>query len=385
MGLAGLRGEGFTGVIGLAGNNAIGCGVFGAGGQYGVWGCATQKNGNQAPAATGGALIGVFGEAVAQPGVMGSSTLGVGVLGQSGPGGGPGVRGEADSQAGVEGTSVNGPGVSGQAGAASGVQGRSQSGAGVAGHSASGAGVAGHSSSGSGVMGLSAGADGVAGFGPRMGVVGVSDRGFGVAGLSTRGSAGVLASGRRVGLHASSAGLAGYFDGTVFVERDLLVRGAKSAVVRAPSGELRQLHCLEGPEPWFEDQGEARIRLGTQVEVLLDPKFVESVRGAYQVHVTPYAPYLLWVAARAADRFIVAVLPLAGATPGPRADVPFAWRVTARRADIAAQRFAVVAPPEVAELPHAPPKPPRARPQALARLNKLPARPAARAKKARAR
>lgn len=366
-----VRAEGPTGVLastynsnGAAvagiGRSPFATGVFGSGGQVGVWGNGIPTAQAGTTAFSSGAKIGVAGDSVATAGVFGSSMFGAGVLGRNDSGGQPGVRGEGTESGGVEGISLDAPGVFGESVNSLGVVGRSKADAGVSGQSQPGPGVRGYSGNGTGVVGSSEADTGVAGFGPKNGVVGSSQQGAGVTGSTRAGPAGVVALGPSIALRAVSRRTAGYFQGDVIVDRDLLVLGAKSAVVRSPAGGLRQLYCVEAPEPWFEDQGEGTITDNVG-EVALDPQFVAAVKGAYQVQLTPYAPVLLWVDARGKDRFTVRAQALPGGML-PKGRIGFSWRVIARRGDLArAKRFAEVKLPQLAELPVPPDAPKAAR------------------------
>ena len=207
---------------------------------------------------------------------------------------------------------------------------------GVMGDAVDNAGVFGISWFGCGVLGE--------GFGPQTGVHGTSLRGQGVVGQSDSGE-GVVAVSRGIALRATGRTAAGHFRGDVYIDGSLVVTGAKSAVVPAPGGGLRQLYCVEAPEPWFEDLGESVVVNGV-AEVRLDPAYAAVIRGNYQVHVTPYARAILWIGQRKRDRFIVRVTDVAGAKPQLR--IPFSWRVVARRGDIKGQRFAKVKLPRPA-------------------------------------
>jgi hypothetical protein len=342
------------------GRSPFATGLFGSGGQRAVWGNGIPSVQAGTTAFSPGAEIGVTGDSVGTAGVFGYSLFGIGVLGRNDSGGQPGVRGEATTSGGVEGVSVDAPGVFGESVNSLGVVGRSNADAGVSGQSQPGPGVRGYSGDGTGVLGLSERENGVVGFGSKNGVAGASRQGSGVVGSTRRGPAGVLAIGDSIALRAVSARTAGYFEGDVIVDRDLLVLGAKSAVVRSPEGSLRQLYCVEAPEPWFEDQGEGKLVEGVG-EIALDPQFAAAVKGAYQVQLTPYAPVLLWVAARGKARFTVRAQALPGGKL-PRGPVAFSWRVIARRGDLArAKRFADVTLPALAELPAPPawPKTPK--------------------------
>lgn len=362
-GFIGVQGEGTTGVLGASYNSlgpgvaGIGrapgaTGVFGSGGSTAVWGNGIPSVQAGTTSFSPGADIGVMGDAVANAGVFGYSWFGAGVLGRNQEGGQPGVRGEGTTSAGVEGVSDT-AGVFGESVGGIGVGGRSRKDAGVAGSSSDGPGVRGFSGHAIGVQGSSEGETGVEGVGPKTGVHGSSQKGQGVVGRS-QADVGVLAISGNVALRAIGSRLAGDFHGDVVVRGRLLVRGAKSAVVPVPGGGLAQLYCVEAPEPWFEDLGEARID-GDGAEVVLDPTFVATIRGDYQVQLTAYAPGVLWVARRSRDRFQVRFAPIAGVR-APR-QIAFGWRVVARRGDIKAQRFAQVVLPDAGAPAPAPARP----------------------------
>jgi hypothetical protein len=124
-------------------------------------------------------------------------------------------------------------------------------------------------------------------------------------------------------------GIAGAFFG------DLLVFGLKSAAVPHPDGSHRLLYCVESPESWFEDFGEAQLVYG-KVEVRLDPDFAALVEvDGYHVFITPYGESKgLFVAERYATGFRVCE------QQGGTNNVSFAYRVVAKRKDIVADRLA---------------------------------------------
>ena len=60
---------------------------------------------------------------------------------------------------------------------------------------------------------------------------------------------------------------AGAFYGPVIVGGNFtVVGGAKSAAVPHPDGSHRRLYCVESPESWFEDFGEAELICGEAVD-----------------------------------------------------------------------------------------------------------------------
>lgn len=191
-----------------------------------------------------------------------------------------------------------------------------------------------------------------------IGVDGISRRGFGVRGLTfsnrTTDSAGVLGIGSPghgvVGIAMKpfatifttppipgGALFAGLFVGNVEVDGDFLVTGHKSAAVRHPDGSHRRLYCVEAPESWFEDVGAAELVEG-RAAVEFDADFAALVRrDGYHVFLTPEGDCSgLYVAAKSKAGFEVREL------GGGRSTLRFAWRVLARRADVAGERLAKV-------------------------------------------
>jgi hypothetical protein len=209
---------------------------------------------------------------------------------------------------------------------------------------ASGTGVVGRSLDGDGVVGVSDSA--------RTGVVGFAPRGIGVFGASS--SSGVIATGFNpdigvLGLSDGGAGIlgwstgaawAGQFFGRVLVAGDFTVwGGAKSAAVPHPDGSHRQLYCLESPESWFEDFGEAELVEG-RAQVPLDPDFAALVdTSAYHVFLTSYGPLHLYVERREAEGFDVRAAPAEGDREAPL-EGTFSYRIVARRKDVDAPRLA---------------------------------------------
>jgi hypothetical protein len=168
-----------------------------------------------------------------------------------------------------------------------------------------------------------------------IGVIGLANSGVGVAGMSTSGT-GVF------GSSSSKTGFAGQFKGAVTIEGDLtVIGGIKSAAVPHPDGSHRQLYCMESPESWFEDFGEAQLVNG-KVEVRLDPGFAAlvDVKG-YHVFLTPYGESNgMFVAKRKATGFRVCE------QQGGTSNVSFAYRVVAKRKDVVAKRLRTVTLPD---------------------------------------
>jgi hypothetical protein len=314
------------------------------------------------------------------PGVMGSSPNGLQAKGVYGISvGGHGVHGESTSGIGVQGnipsgsaantvamqglnqsTGANGIGVEGVADLASGI--------GVVGGSVAGVGVKGVSASGSPIIGSVEGSGsatngnaGVLGKGTSgPGVQGQSTAGHGLIGYTsaTDGHAALIGYAQvaggigLIGRAPGSAGpWAGVFYGDLAVNGALQVYGApKNAVIKHPTdGTYRALYCMESPESWFEDVGEGTLS-GDRATIMLDPDFAVLVHtDRYYVFLTPYGPLHLHVAERTARGFTVLAtpsgVPASGGSKQPEVAGTFAWRVMAKRKDIAGERLAKVTPP----------------------------------------
>jgi hypothetical protein len=263
------------------------------------------------------------------PGAIGSVTLTInaGVMGQTFV---------ADSPA-IWGRSQNGT-------QAKGVHGISFPGYGVLGETTSGVGVQGAvmaSSNANAIAVYGLNNSSYAGPGPGAG-------GFGVYGLSIKGHGlvGATASAGAAAVVGATNGVDGAyaaaFYGPVIVGGPFtVVGGAKSAAVPHPDGSHRRLYCMESPESWFEDFGQARLECGA-ADVMIDPDFAAVVDTKdYQVFLTEYDRHSdLCVVDRTPTGFRVE-------SKDAAADAPFGWRVVAKRSDIRAERFApVTIPPE---------------------------------------
>ena len=357
--------------------------------------------------------VGVEGRSVTRVGVDGRSQSSVGVFGEAGMGAGDtGAVGGV----GVGGSTREGYGVLGQASGGVGVSGRARAGVGMWGLSDS-VGVQGSATGGIGSVGVIGDADetvGVWGTGGQVGVVGQgtsvgvlaqmggstaigvkgeSDRDA-VVGTSFRGGRGVVgetfstttAGGTGVhgiatagnmrsvavradttvgiGLLAASAttGLAGGFLGDVVVVGNFTaIGGLKSAAAPHPDGTHRLTYCMESPESWFEDFGRARLT-GGRAEVRLDPDFAALVRtDDFHVFLTAEGETSgLYVAERSETGFEVRE------QRGGDGEVPFSYRVVARRRDVDAGRLAAF------EIPEFPPEPERVASPDLPELPDLP-------------
>ncbi len=194
-------------------------------------------------------------------------------------------------------------------------------------------GVGGFSSAGYGVRGGTGAAANQEG----AGVFGEGTAQIGVKGTSVSGS-GVYGS--------STSGLAGEFAGAVVTNGNLTVNGAftatgiKSAAVRAADGDLVRVYCLESPESFFEDFGEAALQ-GGGVVVPLRSDFAEIVdTTGYQIFLTEYGDSGgLYVSSRGSASFTVVAR--SGGSTGS-----FGYRIVARRKDVKAPRLDTVTIPQ---------------------------------------
>ncbi|MCA1667768.1 MAG: hypothetical protein LC793_10340, partial [Thermomicrobia bacterium] len=284
------------------------------------------------------------------PGVYGVASSGSthGVIG-SGANGGAGVFGINSNAVGigVQGFNDHGPAVQGNTSEGMGVKG-------IAG--TTGYGVAGTSASGIGVYGTTGGTGLVAG------LYGASSTAYGIIGSTTAsGYSGLTAITGTPGVAALAAtstvssAFAAYFSGFTYVQGNFAVTGNKSAAVMHPDGTYRLLYCVESPEAWFEDFGEATL-VGGKAEVKLDPDFAALVLTT-DYHVFPVshdaASKGLAVIARRADGFTVAEH-----SDGTSAGT-FSWRVVAKRKDNPGKRLEKFVPikvnvPDPAKLPKMP-------------------------------
>jgi len=304
---------------------------------------------------------GVLGESKFGPGVLGESELGSGVQGS----GRIGVQGVTDpTGVGVQGLADQGQGVWGQSKTGAGVFGRSDDGNAVAAFSNNGNAVDANSSNGVGVHGISAKNHAV--FGDNRGapvtpLPGALARTSGCYGatLKNRGVSGVVgfedwnknkpetiddfATGvfGQAGLffqrerQLTAKGFAGIFLGPVVTWGPLVnFAGPKSAAVQHPDGSHRLLYCMESPESWFEDFGEAKLVKG-KAAVKIDKDFAGVAKtDAYHVFLSPYGESNgLYVSRRNRNGFEVRE------QSGGRNTLTFSYRVVARRKDVPSERL----------------------------------------------
>jgi hypothetical protein len=325
---------------GVVGHSTSNDGVFGTSDASNRSGVVGINDNNVGVFGRGNARAGVLGNSSGGNGVEGDSTLGVGVLGNSRSA--SGVVGMSSSGTGVSGLSTSGVGTRGRSTTTDGIVGISDANgaSGVVGLNDLNVGVFGQGNARAGVLGLSGTGNGVEGFstGKGRGVYGQSTNGVGVMGLSSK---------------PNLAGLAGFFQGRLVVVGSFVVYGQKSAAVPHPDGTHRLLYCMESPECWFEDFGEAKLVKG-RAKVELEPGFASLVKtDNYHVFLTPYgASNGLYVSRRGKSEFEVAE------QNDGKSNLSFSFRIAARRKDVDGKRLAkvrqpamkFVAPPEAPAL-----------------------------------
>lgn len=329
-------------IFGGTGIRAVGTGQW-----HGVAGEADEGAGVAGASQAGSGVVGTSrGKSAA---VFGRSDTGdgVGVLGESGPGG-------SGAQAGVQGFSGSGPGVQGTA-KTLGVSGKATSGSDH--FTGIGMGVQGEAiGGGAGVFGRG-GTYGVFGQGAATGVQGLSlePGGNGLNGYSDKGIA-------VFGVAGPTAKAAGQFEGAVIVNGDFTVGVGfnKSVAVKLADGTPHRMFCLESPESWFQDFGEATLVHG-RVEVQIPADFAQVVdlTRKYFVFVTPNDGKIkqLGVTSRLPDRFVVE-------DPVGNADGTFSYVIAGHRRDVVPARLPRLDLPEPPPAPSVPSVPSTGTPNA---------------------
>jgi hypothetical protein len=108
------------------------------------------------------------------------------------------------------------------------------------------------------------------------------------------------------------------------------------------------VYCQEAPEPYFEDFGKARLVNGS-AHVQIEREFASLIkRDDYMVFITPGGECNgLFVAQQNAQGFEVREF------KSGKSDIPFSYRIVARRSDIEGKRLARLDParkPNVAKV-----------------------------------
>jgi hypothetical protein len=303
-----------------------------------------------------GDSVGLFATLSTGPSTNPNNFPGSAILGSAEGTGGVGVRGLTGSGSGIAGTASDKDGI--------GVLGESRHerdikaqepldvSVGVLGSSDTTTGVLGRSKTGVGLSGKSeyVAVEAEAG---KSGIGAIGSGGFiGVAGLTADPYHGVAVFGAVFQPPQSKTynpdEFAGFFVGPVNISGPFtVINGAKSAAAPHPDGSHRLLYCVEAPDSWFEDFGEAELTKG-RAEVRLDPDFAALiVRSHYHVFLTPYGDSRgLWVSRRTSKGFEVRE------QGGGKSGVRFSYRIVAKRRDIAVERLAKFVPPTPPDLPN---------------------------------
>jgi hypothetical protein len=136
----------------------------------------------------------------------------------------------------------------------------------------------------------------VYGDGGQAGIFDKTQRGIGVVAASDTGF-GLWARTR------SASNPAGHFQGNVVIQGNLIVSGIRNAAVPRAGGKHQLLYCLESPESWLEDFGEARLVNG-RVRIRIDPGFRNTIdTRSYHVFVSAYGPDPVFVSNRSRNGF----------------------------------------------------------------------------------
>jgi hypothetical protein len=292
-------------------NNTSGGGILGraAPGGIGVFGTSSFAETTPVPGD-----FGVFGTAIST-GVFGSASA-PGTVGSDGSvtGGGTGVAGMG--KVGVHGHALN-------FGSASdfGVVGESEAGTGVTGSSTSGNGATGSSNSG-------------------IGIIARSESGLGVS-ASSRTNIGLVAV-------TQTGAAAAVFEGKGIIAGDLFVTGNKHAAVPRPGGAHTLLYCLESPQSWLEDFGEARLVNG-RAQIRIDRGFAQTIdTRSYHVFISAYGAEHVFVSKRSRNGFEIRAVQREGAQM-PKS-LRCSYRIVARRRSVKASRLKRIQLPQIPEL-----------------------------------
>jgi hypothetical protein len=177
-----------------------------------------------------------------------------------------------------------------------------------------------------------------------------SDSGLGV-GASSRTNIGLVAL-------TQTGAAAAVFGGNVIIGGDLFVTGNKHAAVPRPGGAHTLLYCLESPESWLEDFGEARLVNG-RAQIRIDRGFAQTIdTRSYHVFISAYGAEHVFVSKRSRNGFEVRAVPREGAQM-PKS-LRCSYRIVARRQSVKASRLKRIQLPRIPELlPKAETKPSR--------------------------
>ena len=135
-------------------------------------------------------------------------------------------------------------------------------------------------------------------------------------------------------------------EGNQTVTGNQIVRGTKSAVVKLKNGESVALYAVEASENWFEDFGLSALKKGRAL-VKIDSTFAETVNTEmdYHVFLTPNGNCKgLYVTNKKGASFEVREL------NGGKSDIPFSYRIVAKRKGYEDKRLAKINEDEMATM-----------------------------------
>lgn len=120
-----------------------------------------------------------------------------------------------------------------------------------------------------------------------------------------------------------------YVAGDATVEGDLNVTGKKHRTIQTPNYGKISLSAYETASPMFGDIGSGQIGDDGLCYIWIDPVFVQTIFGEYQVFVQGYSDAPFYVTERASGYFVV---------KGP-AGASFGWEIKAKQAGLEQERM----------------------------------------------
>jgi hypothetical protein len=157
--------------------------------------------------------------------------------------------------------------------------------------------------------------------------------------------------------------------GDVTIVGNLRVTGIKAAALKRRQGGQQLVYCVESPESWLEDFGEAELVNG-RASVRISHDFKQAIdTRSYHVFVSAYGPQTVFVSRRSRDRFELKVAQREAASL-PRS-VRCSYRIVARRRSVKAPRMQRVAPARMPKIPQLGRASARSATTDRARLNRL--------------
>lgn len=176
--------------------------------------------------------------------------------------------------------------------------------------------------------------------------------GVGIVGVGSPQGPGVMGVAAQVPAIVGGGPWAGWFDGQVSINGSLgvggpltvvgtfAVFGVKAVAIPFPDQSHRLLYCMESPECWFEDFGEAKLVRG-KARVKLPRDFATVIKtNSYHVFLTPSGNSKgLYVSKRDGQGFVVEE------QGQGKSNLTFSYRIVGKRKDVKAERFAKVSVP----------------------------------------